>query len=683
MSFTFWLADGTGELPVTVWNRKCEELYLSLCRADMVHVSGYALRMWRTGPADGQAEWRASVNTRNPTGEVRLLLDDAIVDAWGEDESARRLPTPPPPQSQSRVALRRALEMVMEPADEAASAGWSGGAGTADIESSVPASGGLLSFVSWETDRAQLFDLACVVLRAYAPFRLRRESRHRAARFVRARWLTIILSDGGDPLPLLLYADHLPMRRDTVRLFPDDEQAVGPSQTQLQVGKPLLLRNVAVADGGPQGTGCAVQQGGAAGSSAEHARVAAAADAGAADAERLVVVRSAVGTYALAPDERGELSGGLDCDGLQQMISFWRTSPRGRQQWAAGCRVENGPAMRRSPASLSLVLGGRLPPLSALCAPSTIVFRRQLPVGELPSLLASLHTQELRSILVKATLAPPVTLPPPAAAARPSPDGAAATTQTAAAADFTAVPGANGTVLLSASVAAINGGSPRIAATLRLNDGTDKLSSPDLWQTLLAASGARARSGGPTTACTEPAVLAAAVAMQGRVLALALDVYKPGPAQPCVEVVGLYLLQATSQPQQKQPPPPQQPLPPQQPPPPPQQLRSQSAAATAAAARRRPEAAPASGPEEPAAQAAVAAAARQEGMRWAAVEPAATERPGVRASPAITRRAAASMALPEQEDEAEFASSAPAVMVGGDQLLRSQQTRATRTRQAR
>ena len=43
---------------------------------------------------------------------------------------------------------------------------------------------------------------------------------------------------------MLVYAHHLPVRRDTVRLFPVDEQPEVISQAPLRVGQPILLRNV-------------------------------------------------------------------------------------------------------------------------------------------------------------------------------------------------------------------------------------------------------------------------------------------------------------------------------------------------------------------------------------------------------------------------------------------------------
>ena len=77
MRFTFWLSDATGEIPVTLWNRRCkkgfcdfrtqrctphfltltkprcEELYLLLCAVStqqrLVHLSGYRLALWRCG----------------------------------------------------------------------------------------------------------------------------------------------------------------------------------------------------------------------------------------------------------------------------------------------------------------------------------------------------------------------------------------------------------------------------------------------------------------------------------------------------------------------------------------------------------------------------------------------------------------------------------------------------------
>lgn len=99
--FTFWLWDGTSAagLPVTVWNRKCEELYAKVCEATLVLVTGYRMAKWKVGFTDGACEWRAMINPSKPEGQVG---DGATTQSWSTNSvGPARTPTlsspcPPP-----------------------------------------------------------------------------------------------------------------------------------------------------------------------------------------------------------------------------------------------------------------------------------------------------------------------------------------------------------------------------------------------------------------------------------------------------------------------------------------------------------------------------------------------------------------------------------------------------------
>ena len=122
--FTFWLWDGTSEagLPVTVWNRKCEELYTKVCRASIVHVSGYRLGIWKTGFEEGQHEWRANVNPSKPDGKVVTVTTGEIGEAWGQSEARRRLPELPEARGATRSYLQTQARLRAVEASEAAEA---------------------------------------------------------------------------------------------------------------------------------------------------------------------------------------------------------------------------------------------------------------------------------------------------------------------------------------------------------------------------------------------------------------------------------------------------------------------------------------------------------------------------------------------------------------------------------
>ena len=271
--FTFWLWDGTSDsgLPVTVWNRRCEDLYASLCRASVVHVSGYRLGKWAIGFEEGQYEWRANVNTSNPVGQVRPLTYGLVEQEWGEETASRRLPELPAPASVARGYLEatasRLAQATAEAAEDDAAHGADGAFDRAASRAGVSAAEYAHGAFS-EPDASEQgmleeggggggggplhapLDLACVVVRALAPFRVRIPANgRRPARFKRARWLLVLPSDGLAPIPVLVYAYHVPAPSELELLFP--EAASGPdAPTPFPVGAPLVLRNLVVVDGG-------------------------------------------------------------------------------------------------------------------------------------------------------------------------------------------------------------------------------------------------------------------------------------------------------------------------------------------------------------------------------------------------------------------------------------------------
>ena len=166
-----------------------------------------------------------------------------------------------------------------------------------------------------------------------------------------------------------------------------------------------------------------------------------------------------------------------------------------------------------------------------------------------------------------------------------------------------------GAVVLSVHLVDVNDATRGLSASLRLHDGADGTAPAALWRALSLAADSAA--GGavrdPPPKCTIKAAVAAAQKLDGSQLAVALDLYKRGPALPATQVVGLYLLAA--------PPPPQQPRAQ-------RGQRAQSQPAAAAASRRVP------------ARASRAASSQQ----------APASAPAVMRSPAITRHRAASKA---------------------------------------
>ena len=214
---TVWVRDATGELPVTLWNRQCESLYMRLCRASLVVVRGYRLGLWRTGFDEGMTEWRANVNTTNPTGSVVAIDEGALADAWGDDVASRRLPPGQPPlTAATRTALVQAaadLAAARATADRSTDREAMNG-DAAEVPSFAPSEEGVGEAVTaWGHDPDVVgeactppVDVACVVVRAFAPFRQRlpTSARRPTVRFVRVRWLLVLLPDGDAPLPLLL-----------------------------------------------------------------------------------------------------------------------------------------------------------------------------------------------------------------------------------------------------------------------------------------------------------------------------------------------------------------------------------------------------------------------------------------------------------------------------------------------
>ena len=423
-SFTFWLCDATGELPVTVWNRKCEELYASLGRAQLVLVRGYRLGLWRTGFDEGQAEWRANVNTSNPTGSVRLLDDGMLADAWGDEVCARRIPIRMPPVSAATRAglLRSAADLAAAAEERAAAAARLRLLDDEDADGADKV-GDAATTWGYEPDvlaeaRTPLVDLACVIVRAFAPFRMRisASQRRNVPRFVRARWLLVLLGEGGPPLPMLVYAHHVPPKAHTTALFPSDSGGALAAAPPLSLGRPrpVLIRHVAVGEGGEMLGG----GGGVAGSSAADAVRAPAAP-------RQPVLRSAPGTHVLEFGEDALLPEGLECEGLDDLCVAW--SDRLKELWAPACRVDASPPALRSPAGLGELCFTSLPPLPALrsasSGPALGGVRLQRLFSELAAAMAALHVNELAAVLVLANIGPEVSFaacsPAPLAAREP------------------------------------------------------------------------------------------------------------------------------------------------------------------------------------------------------------------------------------------------------------------------
>ena len=95
---------------------------MRICRASTVHLSGYRLGLWKTGFEDGQHEWRANVNPSRPTGEVRVVTTGQLVDTWGDETAASRLPPLPLPVSATREYMQTLAQRCALALSEASAA---------------------------------------------------------------------------------------------------------------------------------------------------------------------------------------------------------------------------------------------------------------------------------------------------------------------------------------------------------------------------------------------------------------------------------------------------------------------------------------------------------------------------------------------------------------------------------
>ena len=396
---------------------------------------------------------------------------------------------------------------------------------------------------------SSLVDLACVIVRAYAPFRLRLSSNTRKPpQFKRARWLRVLPAEGGSPLPVLIYAQHIAAPEELEALFPDPKLD-GQAETPFPIGQPLVLRNLVVADGGVAAWPAAAQ---ASSGGAEEEEL----------ATQLVCMRSAPGTRA-AIAQRGARSSIQDAElsrskCLNDTSAMWVSE--GRDIWLKALRADtdvgNPGRSPRSPAPLCELHGHMTPGLPSLTRFGSSARREQVPFAEVAALAGGLHVNELAPVLVKACVVPPG-------------DGAGDDGE----ATFVATSdrGQEGGCTLRISLADVNdaqptpaegsadasaantntGGTPRLTATMYLHSGTSSGTAPTaLWQALSLAASSAAGEASTTrpVKCTVRSALAAAQKLTGAHVAVALDVFKPGASAPVVEVVGLYLVNRSQAP---------------------------------------------------------------------------------------------------------------------------------------
>ena len=527
--FTFWLWDGTSEagLPVMVWNRKCEELYAMVCAASLVVVSGYRIAVWKTGFEEGQVEWRAMINTQKPTGQVRAVTYGEVLSEWGDATAKARLPELPAAISATRSFLQRQARIVARAdADGGAEGGGAGGASLA----LAPPGGGDEPDASASEEHAKLVDLACVVVRAFAPFRARvPASARRAARFRRARWLSVLLADGQEPVPVLLYAHHVAAHDELKVLFPEADPSA--QQASFPVGRPLVLRNLSVVDAGVR----LDESGGSGGSGGRPGPSNAADDDDDDEAGRVMMLCSAPGSRVVIPSPDATELGPPGTSDIDDLAIWWATHKDGRKKWASACRAyETG-----VPASLERVHFVSLPDLGALTHSTGFSHRPQRMLTDLLTAVPSLHADEVCKYMLKAILAPPTDA---------STFGAIADS---------AVPGGWS---LAVRLVDVNDPSNALSATLALHDGHGAGTEPSaLWRALsraaALANGQRVQE--PPARCNKQSILSTAKKLEGKHLAIALDIYKRGAGQPVSEVAAVYFL-AAAQPQQPPQPQPQQ-----------------------------------------------------------------------------------------------------------------------------
>ena len=243
-------------------------------------------------------------------------------------------------------------------------------------------------------ENVKLIDLACVVVRAFAPFRVRNNVKRRTAGFWRARWVSVLLSDNDDPIPVLLYAHHVAAHDELKTLFPETDQAGGPPPKDFPTGKPLVLRNLVIADGGARAL--APPPAGEAGPSS---------DDGTADGtQRHVLLCSAPGTRCVIPvigdddtiENAHEFAAGGE-DALDDIMTWWLNN--GKSTWNAACKSYDSPIKGRTPSALCELHLTELPPLAALNYQYGLHYRPQKTLSEVPSCLSALHTGQLSSIL--------------------------------------------------------------------------------------------------------------------------------------------------------------------------------------------------------------------------------------------------------------------------------------------
>ena len=113
-------------------------------------------------------------------------------------------------------------------------------------------------------------------------------------------------------------------------------------------------------------------------------------------------------------------------------------------------------------------------------------------------------------------------------------------------------------VYLPVSLVDVNDDSHVIATSFRLHDGKDGTTPAALWRSFVHAAalvaGLKPRE--PLASCTVKTAVAAMKRLDGCVVALAIDLYKPGPLEPILEIAGLYARDQPPKPAAAAPPPP-------------------------------------------------------------------------------------------------------------------------------
>ena len=179
--FSLWIADSTSEIKVTLWNRLCETYYAAVSEGDVIMVQGHRLR--RCSSMKGGHVVEAMLNAKNPEGKLAIL-------DHGQTQQIERCVTHTLTQRQ-----------VVPPADmQLLRTRWSNlGHGHAMLDD----------------DAVDVRAVVATVLPAYR-HRLAPRGTRTFVRFIRARWLLLLLRDQGEDgnsssieqVPILLDERH-------------------------------------------------------------------------------------------------------------------------------------------------------------------------------------------------------------------------------------------------------------------------------------------------------------------------------------------------------------------------------------------------------------------------------------------------------------------------------------------